>query len=192
MTSNQELVFDNEYIVLKDDPNRFVMMSWENDLMKHHAKLVTQNGGDILEIGFGMGISAQFIQDFGCASHTIVESHPEILKNLYGWAQDKPNVKVVEGDWFALRDTLYQFQYDGIFYDADCINMNQFRKIIVDRVLKPKGVFTYFEPKNFDRYGYGDELKQDYIEIKVDIPKNAYHMDSTCACPYIVNTSAND
>ena len=82
MTSNQELVFDNEYIVLKDDPNRFVMMSWENDLMKHHAKLVTQNGGDILEIGFGMGISAQFIQDFGCASHTIVESHPEILKNL--------------------------------------------------------------------------------------------------------------
>ena len=187
MTSNQELIFDNEYIVLKDQPNKFVMMSWETDLMKQHAKRVTQNRGDILEIGFGMGISAQFIQDFGCVSHTIVESHPEILKKLHEWAKDKLNVKIIEGDWFVVQDILCQFQYDGIFYDADCRNMNKFRKVIVDKVLKPKGIFTYFEPKNFDRYGYGDMLKQDYIEIKADIPKNIYHIDYICACPYIIN-----
>lgn len=187
MTNNQELIFDNEYIVLKNQPNKFVMMSWETDLMKQHAKRVTQNGGDILEIGFGMGISAQFIQDFGCVSHTIVESHPEILKKLHEWAKDKPNVKIIEGDWFVVQDILCQFQYDGIFYDADCRNMNKFRKVIVDKVLKPKGIFTYFEPKNFDRYGYGDMLKQDYIEIKADIPKNIYHIDYICACPYIIN-----
>ena len=80
MTQNQELVFASDYIALKDHPHKYVMMTWETDLMKLHAQHVTANGGNILEIGFGMGISAQFIQDFGCATHTIVESHPDILQ----------------------------------------------------------------------------------------------------------------
>ena len=33
-----------------------VMMDWEDSLMSASAAYVTENGGDILEIGFGMGI----------------------------------------------------------------------------------------------------------------------------------------
>ena len=42
--------------------NHIVMHEWETDMMKRHAEIVCENGGDILEIGFGMGISSDFIQ----------------------------------------------------------------------------------------------------------------------------------
>ena len=52
-----------------------VMMSWESPIMEASAEWVCSGGGDILEIGFGMGISASFIQQQNISSHTIVESH---------------------------------------------------------------------------------------------------------------------
>ena len=41
-----------------DDPNtiEYVMMDWEDNLMKEHANIVCHNKGDILEFGFGMGM----------------------------------------------------------------------------------------------------------------------------------------
>ena len=38
-----------------DEKDYEIMMDWETPIMKEHAKIVTKNGGDILEIGFGMG-----------------------------------------------------------------------------------------------------------------------------------------
>ena len=32
------------------------------------------------------------------------------------WAEDKPNVTIVEGDWFEVKDSLST--YDGVFYDT--------------------------------------------------------------------------
>ena len=37
-----------------DEKGQEIMMDWETPLMKKHAEVVTENGGDILEIGFGM------------------------------------------------------------------------------------------------------------------------------------------
>ena len=187
MTRNQELLFEQDYIVLKDQPDKFVMMSWEDALMKQHARRVTQQGGDILEIGFGMGISAQYIQDYGCNSHTIVESHPDVLVRLHEWSKDKPNVIIIEGDWFELQSMICENSYDGIFYDADCNNSPKFRYAIVDRALKHRGVFTYFAPNGTDKYRYESALRQDLVEIQVPIPKNIYHNDSVCAVPYFIN-----
>ena len=187
MTQNQQLVFEHDYIMLKDQPDKFVMMSWETDLMKLHAQHVTHNHGDVLEIGFGMGISAQFIQDFSCSTHTIVESHPVILQKLQEWATDKSNVTIIQGDWFELQDTICQKQYDGIFYDADCNKSPAFREKIVDRALKLNGIFTYFAPNGTDKYGYDSSLQRDSIIINVPIPKNMYHNDAQCMCPYYIN-----
>ncbi len=187
MTQNQELTFNADSIVLKNQPNKFVMMSWEQDLMKRHAQIATLNQGHVLEIGFGMGISAQYIQDFGCNAHTIVESHPDILTRLQSWAADKPNVNIINGDWLEMKDTICQQQYDAIFYDADCNNSPKFRDVIVDKTLKINGVFTYFAPNGTDKYEYGDKLKLDTITITVPIPKNIYHNDATCMVPYFLN-----
>ena len=53
-----------------------VMMDWEDSLMSASAAYVCENGGDILEIGYGMGISAGYIQSHSISSHTIIENHP--------------------------------------------------------------------------------------------------------------------
>lgn len=120
-----------------------LMMEWEKDLMLAHAKLIAK--GDVLEIGFGMGISAQFIQDLGVDSHTIVEIHPLIAEKAREWAKDKPNVKIIEGDWHESLDLLAK--YDGIFYDAERDpHAQEFPDWVEKKLVKPGGVFTFWNP----------------------------------------------
>ena len=71
-----------------DETSAEVMMSWETPMMKKHAEVVTENGGDILEIGFGMGICSDFIQQHTINSHTIIEIHDQVFENLLEWAKD--------------------------------------------------------------------------------------------------------
>jgi phospholipid N-methyltransferase len=184
MTKNNEIIFTNDSIYLKDKPELFVMMDWEDSLMKKHAEIVTQFGGDILEIGFGMGISASYIQSYGCKTHTIVELHPELYQRALEFAKIHPNVIVINGDWFELRKELVENNYDGIWYDADCANIMSFDEQIVNN-LTPR-VFTYFDPKGIDRYNYGSEFRLDEIIIDVDIEENIYHNDKICKAPFII------
>ena len=92
-----------------------VMMSWEAPIMEKSAEFICHNSGDVLEIGFGMGICADYIQAQGVNSHTIVEIHPEIIEKLKVWANGKSNVTIVEGDWSSVNGLS---TYDGIFYDT--------------------------------------------------------------------------
>jgi len=59
------LIFSDDKITISGS-NIDVMMDWEAPIMSASAAYVTEGGGDILEIGFGMGISAGYIQ-----SHSI-------------------------------------------------------------------------------------------------------------------------
>ena len=108
------LVFtDNEIAI---DDGRSVMMSWEAPIMEKSAEYICQSKGDILEIGFGMGICSDYIQAEGVNSHTIVEIHPQIIEKLKVWAEGKDNVIIVEGDWNSVE--LNNGAYDGIFIDT--------------------------------------------------------------------------
>jgi spermidine synthase len=186
MTRDREVEFNNSNILIKGSLDGYVMMDWETSLMEKHALRVTQNQGDILEIGFGMGISSTFIQNAGCSTHTIVEANPQILEKLYQWSEDKNGVIIIEGDWYNSLDTIYERKYDGIWYDADCSNIMKVRTLLVDRLLKSGGVFTYFDPSGADRYGYSSRLKVDDVEILCDIPTNRYHNSKLCKCPYVI------
>ena len=92
-----------------------VMMSWESTIMQKCAEFICHNSGDVLEIGFGMGICSDYIQSQGVNSHTIVEIHPQIIERLNAWASDKSNVTVIEGDWNSVSGLS---TYDGIFIDT--------------------------------------------------------------------------
>ena len=92
-----------------------VMMSWEAPIMEKSAEFICHNKGDVLEIGFGMGICADYIQAQGVNSHTIIEIHPQIIERLNTWASGKSNVNVVEGDWNSVSGLS---TYDGIFIDT--------------------------------------------------------------------------
>ena len=117
---NTNLGFYNNKIVVEDTGSNWnsveVMMDWEHPMMSSSAAYVTQNGGDILEIGFGMGISAGYIQSHSINSHTIVENHPQIIPKAVEWASNKSNVTIVSQSWYDVKDSIGTF--DGIFYDV--------------------------------------------------------------------------
>jgi protein-L-isoaspartate O-methyltransferase len=133
---NEDSIISLEYGV--------VMMSWEKEIMEAHAKVIA-TGGDVLEIGFGMGLSATAIQEYGVSSHTIVEIHPEIAKRAREWAKDYPNATIIEAAWRDIGDGLGQ--YDGIFYDAESDPaQSEFPIFVKEKLIRPGGIFTWFNP----------------------------------------------
>ena len=112
---SQSLTFESDKITITETGEE-VMMSWEDSLMSASAAYVTENGGDILEIGFGMGIASNYIQSHSINSHTIVENHPQILDKLQTWANDKSNVVIISQSWADVTGSLST--YDGVFYDT--------------------------------------------------------------------------
>jgi hypothetical protein len=95
-----------------------VMHRGEKSTMYKLAEIVTKNGGDILELGFGMHISADAIQSNpNVTSHTIIEVHPDIYKHALHWAKNKPNTKILLGDWIDVLPTISD-KFDGILHDT--------------------------------------------------------------------------
>ncbi|GJP38237.1 hypothetical protein CLOM_g22703 [Closterium sp. NIES-68] len=136
---------------LVDGEGGGVMMRWEGALMQAHAQAICQQGGDILNIGFGMGlidtaIAARIGQaEGGIRSHTIVEAHPDVIARMRGegW-HEKEGVRVVEGRW---QDVLPQLgQYDGIFFDTYGEYYDDLRDFHshLPQLLKPNGVYSFF------------------------------------------------
>ena len=98
MYTSQILSFSENKITYTDndiDIDWEVMMDWEDPLMAASAAYVCEGGGDVLEIGFGMGISATYIQSHTINSHTIIENHPQIIPKARAWAADKQNVTII-------------------------------------------------------------------------------------------------
>ena len=88
----------------------------EKKIIFESDKIYYTEKGVELEIGFGMGISATYIQSHTINSHTIIENHPQIIPKAHAWAADKPNVTILEGSWYDIKDSL--LTYDGVFYDT--------------------------------------------------------------------------
>jgi predicted O-methyltransferase YrrM len=124
-----------------------VMAEDETEYMHALAKQVVkgQNGsGSILEIGFGMGISASFIQAQGCAKHTIIEANERILEMGHAWMADREGVVMHRGFWEHVLPTLDDASFDGVFFDPfpSQITIPFLRQ--ARRVLRPGGRLAYY------------------------------------------------
>ena len=169
---SQILSFEETQLTYTSDiGTNYVMMDWEDNLMKQHAKLVCHNKGDVLEFGFGMGISSTYIQSHNPKSHTIIEIHPQVIEKAKQWAKDKPGVRIVEGDWFENLDKLEK--YDGIFFDtyADP-NYLRFGEV-VKNLVKSGSYVTWWNSKPKPENVYGIEGVA-YTRYEVDPPQNNY------------------
>jgi hypothetical protein len=100
-------------ILLKDGKFQ-VMMEWERPYMKACIDKLSPSG-DVLEIGFGCGYSATFIQQHHPKSHTIIEYHPVVAEHARKWAENYKNVTIIEGTWQEKLKELGWF--DQIFFD---------------------------------------------------------------------------
>jgi len=125
--------------------------------MKAMAEIVTETKGDVLEVGFGMGISATYIQEFGVSSHTIIEFNEDVIAAFLKWQQQYPDrdIRLVKGRW---QDVMGQLAtYDGIFFDAYPLNEAEFQQTVLNSItfaesffsvaaslLRNEGIFTYY------------------------------------------------
>lgn len=100
-------------LLLKDDEFQ-VMMEWEKPYMQACIEALSPEG-DVLEIGFGCGYSATYIQEKHPRSHTIIEYHPVVAEKARAWAKKYPNVTIVEDTWQNAIHKLGSF--DSIFFD---------------------------------------------------------------------------
>ncbi|MEM6498092.1 MAG: thioesterase domain-containing protein, partial [Pseudomonadota bacterium] len=134
-----------------------IMEDWQIPVMQGMADLTARPGTDILEIGFGRGVSAEMIQQRSVRSHSIVECNPHVVGDFERWRDTRPDhdIRMIEGRWQDVTDRLGQ--YDGILFhtyplDDDEMVQNlaaystfaeQFFPVAAT-ALRPGGVFTYF------------------------------------------------
>ena len=181
--TNKTLTFESDKIYYYDETyggNFEVMMDWEDSLMSASAAYVCQNGGDILEIGFGMGISAGYIQSHSINSHTIIENHPDIIPRAQAWASGKSNVTIITGSWYDVKDNLST--YDGIFYDTfGDQDMNKFSSSL-SSLVKEGAKVTWWnnEPSKTNFYNIPNVT---YQTLNVNPSTNHYFNSTTYYLP---------
>jgi hypothetical protein len=177
---NKELIIEKDKIYFIDETGfeQQVMMRWETPLMQHHVDILPVEGGDILEIGFGMNISADMIMERNPASYTVVEIHPQIIAIAKEWAKDKPNVTIIEGNWLDVLGEIGKKRYDGILFDTYGDSyVPIFVGVLVHRFIKPNGVFTYWGPNNADAFRIGSAfINPNWQTLSIDIPTNCNYM----------------
>ena len=174
------LTFEDDKIITEDD--REVMMDWEAPIMEKSAEYICESKGDILEIGFGMGICSDYIQAQGVNSHTIVEIHPQVIEKLKIWAEDKSNVTIIEGDWLSSK---ISDKYDGIFLDTYGDESWNSLKSFAIAVGKIGTKVTYWNSKTSEENEHNfDEISFEEVSISPD--NNEYFSSNTYYMPKVV------
>jgi hypothetical protein len=91
-----------------------VMMAWEKPYMEACIDALKPSG-DVLEVGFGLGYSANRIQFYHPKTHTIIECDPVVIAKAKEWAKGRSGVTIIEKTWQEALPGLGQF--DVIFFD---------------------------------------------------------------------------
>lgn len=140
-------------VVSNDD----IMEDWQIPLMQRMAEIVAESHGDVLEIGFGKGVSSTMIQKQEVRSHTIIECNNSIVSMFRSWQElyKERDIKLVHGLWQDKIDDLGLF--DGVFFHTYPLNEEEIVKYVYRSVtfaehffesaakhLRSGGVFTYF------------------------------------------------
>ena len=130
-----------------------VMMSWEAPLMEAHADALCETNGDVMNVGFGLGIIDGCIQAREPRSHTIVEAHPDVRAHMTraGW-DSKAGVRVEFGRWQDVLPRLVEEgrKFDAIYFDTYGEEYDDMRR------------FHAFLPKTFAR-GRAVQLLQRHV-----------------------------
>jgi len=155
---NEELVFTDKNIFFKQNPKSVVMDLASKSLMKMYSYIVCQNGGNVLDVGFGMGFSSEEMSNL--ADHyTCIEINPQVYEKALEWSKGKPNVTIIFGDWVDIIPTL-KTKFDGIFMDThDDKNYEKFEeycKNIANEncILSIFNYFTIREQKELNGYDF--------------------------------------
>lgn len=142
---NEKVVIKDDIIYLENNPRSIVMSKGAKALTETYCHIVSQNQGSVLDIGFGLGYSANMFHKL--ADHyTCIEINPQIYERALEWAKGKSNVRILFGDWVDIIPTLNE-KFDGIFLDSH--NDQNYDKIedyakLISKEGTILSVFNYF------------------------------------------------
>lgn len=181
-------IFDEHTLKIHGHP---VMEDWETPYMAELAKIATSKGGTILELGYGMGISANFIQQASIKKHIIIEANHEVAENAREFAKSASlQVEVLEGFWEEVIDQVPDESIDGILFDTYPLSELEIHKNhfgffrAAFKKLKKGGVFTYYSD---EINSYTDKHLEKLIEAgfkKENIKGQVVLMNPPIDCEY--------
>ena len=138
--------------VLVDVDSSEVMTYWEKPYMEALVDKL-KPFGDVLEVGFGLGYSADAIQKYEITSHTIIECDSTVLERTREWAKkQKHKVVIIEGTWEDQVPLLDQ-RFDSIFFDDFPLYFNsktsdprsyKFCNLLMEKNINKNARFTHF------------------------------------------------
>jgi guanidinoacetate N-methyltransferase len=128
-----------------------VMEDWETPYMKVLAEIAASKSGVVLELGYGMGISARFIHERPISRHIIIEANHDVAGKARDFAANA-NIAttILEGLWEDVIEAIPDNYLDGILFDTYPLSeqelyQNHFGFFpLAYRKLKSGGVFTYY------------------------------------------------
>jgi guanidinoacetate N-methyltransferase len=135
-----------------------VMEDWEEGYMARLADICGERGGTVLEIGFGMGISARYLQSYPIDRHIIIEANWDVFERLAAFAVSATRpVSPLFGFWEDTTALLPDASVSGILFDTYPLTEKEihgnhfpfFKE--AHRLLAPGGVLTYYSDE-IDRF----------------------------------------
>ena len=173
---SSSLTFHSDKITTKmeefGDEDVIIMMDWEHPAMSASAAYVTEGGGDILEIGFGMGISAGYIQSHSISSHTIIEPHPQMVEKAVEWSNGKSNITIISQSWADVTGSLGT--YDGIFYDTSLDDKGNLFSSSLSELIKTGTKLSVFNSYSTETNDYNIEMNYKQINIIPTVSSSQY------------------
>jgi guanidinoacetate N-methyltransferase len=180
-----------------------VMQRWETPYMQELARIASSKGGTVLELGFGMGISAAFIQSCNIGRHIIIEANSEVAQMARDFAREALRfVEVLEGLWEDHINQIPDGSLDGILFDTYPLQetelyQNHFSFFpYAYAKLRKGGIFTYYsdEISGFSQIHLKKLIQAGFNEsnigrtiVEVDPPEDCdYWQARTILAPIVV------
>ena len=142
----QPLAYNNDNLL--DASGNPVMMPWEGQIMAAHA---TEMRGDVLNVGFGIGLIDGLLQAQMPKSHHIIEAHPDVQRHILskGW-REKPGVTVHFGRWQDAMSEIPTDSLDAVFFDTHDEGVEDMLQWAREakRVLRPTGLLSFWNAYN--------------------------------------------
>lgn len=143
-------IYDEHTLRIAGHP---VMEDWEQGYMDTLGAIAAYNGGRVLELGYGMGLSSTAIQSHNIQTHIVIECHPDVIRKCvsdFRPAFDNGKMHLYSGFWQDVTPTLASDSFNGILFDTYPLREEEihgqhfwfFREAY--RLLKPGGILTYY------------------------------------------------
>ncbi|MBM96348.1 MAG: hypothetical protein CMI09_10975 [Oceanospirillaceae bacterium] len=197
---DEKALFTDDSLIIA---GHHVMDKWQSNYMRCLAKISSKYGGRILEVGYGMGIAAEFVEmNKNVEQHVIIECHPDVVKkcrSIYRKKIEEAKVVIYEDFWENVTSNFPEGYFDGILFDTYPLSQKEIRKnhffffVEAYRLLRKGGVLTYYsdETENFSEIHMA-KLREAGFEsidkkmVKVDPPESCAYWESNSILAPIV------